>query len=151
MFGDGGKGGRTCWGEGAACGWATAIRAQWCFAHGWAGGLEWRLGTAKTVCGGSGGWMMILTNFLSVVLLTVMFSLMFKYVPDAKLRWRDVWIGGLISSVLFVIGKFGLGLYLGRGSYESSYGAAIGSFDQIEDLIAARAGTQVCAANAEAA
>jgi membrane protein len=77
---------------------------------------------------GHGWWMVALNTAISLVLFTGLFGLMFRYVPDAKIRWRDVWVGGLISAVLFVIGKFGLGLYLGRGSYESSYGAAIGSF-----------------------
>lgn len=77
---------------------------------------------------GHGWWMIVVNNVISLALFTVLFSLMFKYVPDARIRWRDVWVGGLISAVLFVIGKFALSLYLGRGSYESSYGAAIGSF-----------------------
>jgi len=77
---------------------------------------------------GKGWWMLIVNTLISLGLFTGLFGLMFKYVPDAKIRWRDVWIGGFISAVLFVIGKFALGVYLGRGSYESSYGAAIGSF-----------------------
>lgn len=75
------------------------------------------------------GWMMIAVNLIaSLLLFTVLFAMTFRFVPDAKIAWSDVWVGGAISAVLFVIGKFFLGLYLGRGSYETSYGAAIGSF-----------------------
>ena len=70
----------------------------------------------------------ILQNVVSVGIFTALFALLFKYVPDAKISWRPVWMGGFISAVLFVIGKFGLSIYLGRGSYENSYGVAVGSF-----------------------
>lgn len=77
----------------------------------------------------SKGWLWtILSIVISLGLFTLMFAMLFKYVPDAKISWRAVWIGGFISAVLFTIGKFGLAMYLGRGSYENSYGAAIGSF-----------------------
>jgi membrane protein len=49
---------------------------------------------------------------------------MFKFLPDVKVRWSDVWAGAVLTSLLFTIGKFGLGLYLGRASTTSSYGAA---------------------------
>jgi hypothetical protein len=49
---------------------------------------------------------------------------MFKYLPDVKLHWRNVFIGGLVTAVLFTLGKFLLGWYLGRGSTTSVYGAA---------------------------
>jgi membrane protein len=54
----------------------------------------------------------------------LLFAMMFKYVPDAKIAWRDVWFGAVVTSVLFVIGKFGLGMYLGKSSVASSYSAA---------------------------
>jgi membrane protein len=44
--------------------------------------------------------------------------------PDAKIAWRDVWVGATLTAVLFVIGKFTLGLYLGSGAAGSAYGAA---------------------------
>src|SRR5438093_10635345 len=47
-----------------------------------------------------------------------------KYVPDAEIGWRDVWLGGLITAVLFTIGKTAIGFYLGRASVGSAYGAA---------------------------
>jgi len=70
----------------------------------------------------------IVQNVVSVGVFTALFALLFKYVPDAKISWRPTWMGGFISAVLFVIGKFGLSIYLGRGSYENSYGVAVGSF-----------------------
>jgi membrane protein len=45
-------------------------------------------------------------------------------VPDAEIRWRDVWVGGLVSAVLFTVGKIGIGYYIGRASIGSPYGAA---------------------------
>lgn len=64
----------------------------------------------------------------SLLIFVPLFALMFKYLPDVHVRWSDVWVGAGITAVLFVVGKFGLGYYLGRGGYESSYGAAVGSF-----------------------
>jgi membrane protein len=49
---------------------------------------------------------------------------MFKYLPDAKIRWKTVWIGAVITSVLFVIGKSLLGFYFGQVDPGSTYGAA---------------------------
>ena len=59
---------------------------------------------------------------LAVVIL--LFAMSFKYLPDAKIQWRDVWIGAAITAILFAIGKWALGLYLGSGSAASAYGAA---------------------------
>jgi membrane protein len=61
---------------------------------------------------------------LSLALVTLLFGLIFKVVPDAKVAWRDVWIGALITALLFTIGKFGIGLYLGKSSVASTFGAA---------------------------
>jgi membrane protein len=64
-------------------------------------------------------------NFLiSFAVITVLFGLMFKYVPAAKVPWRDVWIGAVGTALLFTIGKMLLGLYLGKASVGSTYGAA---------------------------
>jgi membrane protein len=62
--------------------------------------------------------------FLSLGLISVLFALMFKYLPDAKIRWKTVWIGAFITSLLFVIGKSLLGLYFGQVDPGSTYGAA---------------------------
>lgn len=59
---------------------------------------------------------------LGVIIL--LFACIFKYLPDAKIRWRDVWIGAVLTAVLFAVGKWALGLYLGSGSAASAYGAA---------------------------
>ena len=64
---------------------------------------------------------------ISIGLFTVLFAALFKFVPDAKIRWRPAWVGGFISAILFSIGKFALAIYLGRSGYENSY-AAFGSF-----------------------
>jgi membrane protein len=53
-----------------------------------------------------------------------MFALLFKYVPDAEIGWRDVWPGGLLTAVLFTLGKTAIGFYLGQASVGSAYGAA---------------------------
>ncbi len=59
---------------------------------------------------------------MAVVIL--LFAMMFKYLPDVKVRWQDVWLGSIITAVLFAIGKWALGLYLGSGAAASAYGAA---------------------------
>jgi len=59
---------------------------------------------------------------LAVVIL--LFAIIFKFLPDAKIQWRDVWIGATMTAILFAIGKWALGLYLGSGSAASAYGAA---------------------------
>jgi membrane protein len=61
---------------------------------------------------------------LSLGLTTVLFALIFKYVPREQLAWGDVWIGGLVTACLFTVGKLLIGLYLGRSSLSSAYGAA---------------------------
>jgi membrane protein len=64
-------------------------------------------------------------NFaLSFVLLGVLFAAMFKVLPDAEVSWRDVWVGGAMTALLFVIGKFVIGLYLGRSRPGDAFGAA---------------------------
>jgi len=71
-----------------------------------------------------------LTIAVSVYLLfdfavvTVLFAMIFKFLPDAKIQWRDVWIGAAMTALFFGIGKWALGLYLGSGAAASAYGAA---------------------------
>jgi membrane protein len=69
----------------------------------------------------------IINFIISFVVITVLFGLMFKYVPAAKISWRDVAVGAVGTALLFTVGKFLLGLYLGKASVGSTYGAA-GSF-----------------------
>jgi membrane protein len=66
----------------------------------------------------------VLDVALSLVVITILFALIYKIVPDIRIAWRDVWIGAAITSVLFTIGKFLIGLYLGKASVGSAYGAA---------------------------
>jgi membrane protein len=61
---------------------------------------------------------------VSLAVLTLGFALLFKYVPDAEVRWRDVWLGGVVTAVLFTLGKTAIGYYLGQASVGSAYGAA---------------------------
>jgi membrane protein len=60
-------------------------------------------------------------DFAVIVLL---FAMIFRYLPDAKIAWRDVWTGAALTAILFIVGKVLLGLYLGSGSAGSAYGAA---------------------------
>jgi len=61
---------------------------------------------------------------VSFVLITLLFALIFKVLPDADVRWRDVWIGALTTAVLFIIGKFLLALYIEKADVAGKYGAA---------------------------
>jgi membrane protein len=64
-------------------------------------------------------------NFvISLGLITLLFALLFKYLPDAEIQWRDVWLGAAVTSLLFTLGKFGIGLYLGKSDVSSTFGAA---------------------------
>jgi membrane protein len=72
----------------------------------------------------SGALMQVLQTVLSLVTITALFALMFKWVPDARVAWRDVLVGAAFTALLFVLGKFGLGLYLARSDPGSSFGAA---------------------------
>ena len=66
----------------------------------------------------------LLNAILSLAVITLLFAMMFKILPDANIAWRDVLIGAFITALLFTIGKFALGFYLGRSGVASSYGAA---------------------------
>ena len=61
---------------------------------------------------------------ISVLLITLLFALIYKILPDVEIAWTDVWIGSAITAVLFSLGKFLIGMYLGRSSITSAYGAA---------------------------
>jgi membrane protein len=61
---------------------------------------------------------------VSLAVVTLLFGMMFKYLPDVELAWRDVWFGALVTAALFTAGKYLIGLYLGRASIGSAYGAA---------------------------
>jgi len=67
---------------------------------------------------------MIVYLVFDLAVVTLFFATIFKFLPDAKVRWRDVWFGAFMTAVFFAIGKWALGLYLGSGSAASAYGAA---------------------------
>jgi membrane protein len=70
-------------------------------------------------------WVSELANFLiSLIAIAVLFGLIFKFVPDAPIAWRDVWIGAVATAILFDIGKALLAFYLGTAGIGSTYGAA---------------------------
>jgi membrane protein len=78
---------------------------------------------APLLPGGEIAWQ--LCNFgFSLALITGLFALIFKYVPDVEIAWADVWAGAAVTALLFTIGKSLLGIYLGKASIGSSYGAA---------------------------
>jgi membrane protein len=56
--------------------------------------------------------------------ITTLFAMLYRFLPDVKLRWSDVWTGSFVTAILFTIGKTLIGLYLGQSSTASSYGAA---------------------------
>jgi membrane protein len=77
------------------------------------------------------GRIQVITPFLaaldvliSLAVITVLFALIFKYLPDIEIAWRDVWVGAALTALLFVAGKFGIGFYLGTSEVGSAYGAA---------------------------
>ena len=61
---------------------------------------------------------------LDISIVTVLFAMIFKFLPDARLSWRDVRLGAALTASLFLVGKYALGLYLGSGAAGSAYGAA---------------------------
>lgn len=66
----------------------------------------------------------IINFVLSFGVITVMFAVLFKYLPDVKIEWRSVWIGAAVTAFLFVLGKFGIGFYFGKANPGDTYGAA---------------------------
>jgi membrane protein len=78
---------------------------------------------AHVLPGGEAVWH-ILNLVISIGITAVLFGLIFKVVPDVEIRWHDVWLGALVTAILFTGGKFLIGLYLGRSSVASPFGAA---------------------------
>jgi membrane protein len=73
-----------------------------------------------------GGIVVALTAYLifDFAVVVLLFAMIFKFLPDVEIQWRDVWIGAVITAILFGIGKWLLGFYLGSGAAGSAYGAA---------------------------
>lgn len=61
---------------------------------------------------------------LLIVVVTVLFAMMFKWLPDVSVGWRDVWLGALLTALFFEVGKAAIGFYIGKQGLESTYGAA---------------------------
>jgi membrane protein len=61
---------------------------------------------------------------VSFIFITALFAMIYKFLPDVRIQWRDVWTGAVLTSFLFTVGKFLIGLYLGSSGVTSSYGAA---------------------------
>ncbi|HSL47217.1 MAG TPA: YihY/virulence factor BrkB family protein [Anaerolineales bacterium] len=68
--------------------------------------------------------MQIINLIISTAVITALFALIFKFLPDAEIAWRDVWLGAFFTALLFSLGKFLIGLYLGNSAVGSSFGAA---------------------------
>jgi membrane protein len=66
----------------------------------------------------------VVNIIVSFAVVTLMFAMIFKLLPDVQIAWADVWIGAAATALLFTIGKFLIGLYLGKSSTASTYGAA---------------------------
>jgi membrane protein len=80
--------------------------ATWWVSPGWKFGLE------------------LVNTLLSLFIISALFGFVFRFLPDASLRWRDVMPGAIFSAILFIFGKFLLGWYISHSSFASSYGAA---------------------------
>jgi membrane protein len=79
--------------------------------------------TEQRLRGGEGAWHVV-ELAVSTAMITVLFALIFRCMPDLRIPWRDVWFGAICTAVLFSIGKFALGLYLGKKAAESTHSAA---------------------------
>lgn len=66
----------------------------------------------------------ILSLVISFGVVTLLFAVIYKVLPDAKIEWRDVWVGAAVTALLFTIGRFAIGLYIGNSGTASAYGAA---------------------------
>jgi membrane protein len=66
----------------------------------------------------------LLDIVVSFAFVTLLFAMIYKFVPDVQIQWKDVWVGAALTSILFTIGKSAIGLYLGSSGVTSAYGAA---------------------------
>lgn len=84
-------------------------------------------GVSTFIRDGSDGFIrlgQILNFVISFGVITILFALIYKVLPDVLIKWSDVWVGAIITSTLFGIGKSLIGIYLGHSSFSSAYGAA---------------------------
>jgi membrane protein len=74
-----------------------------------------------------GGWetaLQLVNIIVSLGLFTGVFAAMYRFLPRVEMRWRDVWLGAFVTAILFVVGKFLIGLYIGKSGIVSGFGAA---------------------------
>jgi len=74
-----------------------------------------------------GGWVIalqIVNQVVSLIFVVALFALMYRILPSVRVGWRDVWLGAIATGVLFTIGKFAIGMYLGKAGVQSGFGAA---------------------------
>jgi membrane protein len=81
-------------------------------------------GYLATLFPGAGLVTLIVNNALSLTLVALVLSMLFRYVPDVNISWRETLIGGFVTALLLTIGNFAIGLYLGHAAVGSAYGAA---------------------------
>jgi len=89
-------------------------------------GMTAKVGEA-TGMGGGGTALSIANEIVTILVVGVLFGAMFKFLPDAHIAWKDVLFGGFVTAILFWLGKFGLGIYLGRADFAGSFGAGAAS------------------------
>lgn len=77
-----------------------------------------------TMWSGSLAVLSIVSSIISFGIIAILFAVIYKMLPDAPLSWRDVWIGAVFTALLFSLGKYVIGLYLGNSAVASSFGAA---------------------------
>ena len=70
------------------------------------------------------GILHVVSMLVSFAVVTVLFAMMFKWLPDVSVAWRDVWLGALLTALFFEVGKAAIGFYIGKQGLESTYGAA---------------------------
>lgn len=68
--------------------------------------------------------MVVASSITNIAIVSLVFALVFKLLPDAKVRWKDVWVGSIVTTILFMIGKNLIGIYLSSSNLSSTYGAA---------------------------
>lgn len=66
----------------------------------------------------------VINYVITFATISLLFAIIFKLLPDARVKWKDVWVGALTTAVLFMVGKFAIGFYLGKSKVSSTYGAA---------------------------
>ena len=69
-------------------------------------------------------WLNLINFVISFLVVTFLFGMIFKFLPEIKIPWKDVWLGAAVTSVLFSLGKFLIGLYLGRSEVGNTFGGA---------------------------